>query len=332
MNNIKYFFIPLISLFALLSCGKAVDDKFNVDDPQIYDKVYSAQAVDNSASQTYSFPMTEQGQIKVFANFGGLSYPESNITVKFRVAPEYLAIYNYENYSSLEILAAESYSISNTEVTIPAGKLRSTDAVIIDIDTNYLEGTGVYVLPVHIESVNGVSIPPISKDLRTVYLKVNGYFDTNPYQYIDRATWGVSSYSSQEPNEDSGRGGSAFNAIDDDNYTYWSTAWRASQPGHPHWIAIDMGEDQDLHGFTIRGRADNDDIDKVYARSNPIAISIQIGNDGVVWTDAGSYTLEHQLENTFYLDRFVASRYFKVIVTSSYGDTHFTSIAEINAF
>lgn len=326
MNNMKYFIIPLLGMLAMLSCGKAVDKNFNVDDPRIYDKVYSAQAVDNSASQIYSFPMAETGQIKVFANFGGLGYPAEDISVKFRIAPEYLAIYNDENYSSYAIIPEAGYTAENMEVVIPKGQLKSSDAVLINIDTNYFEGIETYMLPVHIESVNGVSVPPLNKALRTVYLKVNAY-----HQYLNRSSWQIS-YSSQEPGEDLGRGGAAADAFDSNNYTYWSTAWRASQPGHPHWIAADMGQAEDIHGFMIRGRAANDDVNTVYYRANPVAVTIQVSDDGVDWTNAGSYTLENQLENMFYLEMFRTARHFKVVVTASYQDTHFTNIAEIYAF
>jgi len=45
-------------------------------------------------------------------------------------------------------------------------------------------------------------------------------------------------------------------AIDGNPGTFWHTQWSGAQPGHPHHLAIDLGEGVEMAGFTYLPRQD----------------------------------------------------------------------------
>jgi beta-galactosidase len=52
-----------------------------------------------------------------------------------------------------------------------------------------------------------------------------------------------------------GEDGSASNAIDGQTANFWHTAWKDSQPNHPHRIVIDLGKTASIAGFRYTPRA-----------------------------------------------------------------------------
>ena len=223
------------------------------------------------------------------------------------------------------------YTIDDTRAVIPAGKYVSSP-VMIRLNSAAFDGVGTFLLPMTIERVTpGL---PVSPTLGTAYLRINGTYTTNPFRPIDRSGWSVEGFSTEEPEAQTGYddNGKASSAIDDIPCTYWGTQWRDAKPGPPHWITIDMGKSEELHGFTIRGRADPFTSDTPKASGNPRIFNVDVSDDNASWTRIGTFTVENRIENEVYLDHKATGRYFRVTVTATQGDMYQTCIADIEAF
>ena len=327
MKNNNYIFIAIgLISFLMTSCGKAIDEYFGVDNPESFSKIYSAQAVDDSIKHVFSFNIPTDTTIYIYANYGGLGSPTKDIKVKFKVASELVTTYNDNHDTHFPELLKNSYSIENNEVIIPKGKLRSTP-LKIRLNTGMFDGIGNFILPMHIESVSdNISI---NDELRTAYLLISGKYPSNPFKLYDRTDWSIAGCSSEETYNNEGL---ASFVLDNQSKTYWCTFWKYSKPGPPHWIAIDMKQEKELHGVLIRGRADGSNPDIAKSTGNPMEVTILISQNGETWTEADSFQLTNDLENTLYLSHSRKVRFFKVFVTTNHGGMYQTNIAEISAF
>lgn len=223
------------------------------------------------------------------------------------------------------------YTIDDTRAVIPNGKYISSP-VTIRLNSAAFDGVGTFLLPITIERVTPDL--PVSPTLGTAYLRINGTYTTNPFRPIDRSGWSVEAFSTEEPEAQTGYddNGKAFSAIDDAPCTYWGTQWRNAKPGPPHWITIDMGKSEELHGFTIRGRADPFTSDTPKASGNPRIFNVDVSDDNASWTRVGTFTVENRIENEVYLDHKATARYFRITVTATQADMYQTCIADIKAF
>ncbi|MBB5351687.1 beta-galactosidase [Haloferula luteola] len=71
---------------------------------------------------------------------------------------------------------------------------------------------------------------------------------------ISHATWKIAYASSEEM---VGEDGSATNAINGQISDFWHTEWKNAQPGYPHRIVIDLGQEETVAGFKLVPRAGN---------------------------------------------------------------------------
>jgi beta-galactosidase len=71
---------------------------------------------------------------------------------------------------------------------------------------------------------------------------------------LPRENWKVYAVESEELKSEDGR---AENAFDDDPESIWHTQWGDAQPPHPHYIAIDLGKEENVSGFQYQSRIGN---------------------------------------------------------------------------
>ena len=251
MNHTKYLAL-LAGCSFVAACENPVDGDLNVDNPDAYTLVYTVNAVENDSKSTLTFPLERDTVFSVYANLSCIRDPGSDITVEFRTAAELVDAYNEEKQTSYAAMPEACYTIDDTRAVIPNGKYISSP-VTIRLNSAAFDGVGTFLLPITIERVTPDL--PVSPTLGTAYLRINGTYTTNPFRPIDRSGWSVEAFSTEEPEAQTGYddNGKAFSAIDDAPCTYWGTQWRNAKPGPPHWITIDMGKSEELHGFTIRG-------------------------------------------------------------------------------
>lgn len=344
MKKILNHIIFSIACLYLVACNNPLENNFGLSgDLDQYSVIYTAQGVLDSSKRVLSIPMTVvDTNFSVYAALGGIKKTSEDIKITFRVAPELVDGYNNDNATDLPLMYAESYSINKYEVTIKKGELIS-DGLKINIDASKFDGIGTYLLPIYIEKVTPEI--KINEDLRTAYLLINGYYESNPFPLKDRSGWSIAGVSTDEneafnnnidgsPDKISfPNNGRAISAIDNEVLTFWGTAWRSTKPGPPHWIAIDMGTEQDIHGIKIRGRAASMSyLAAVKSNGNPRIFYLEVSNDNINWEKVGEFSCSNVFDNMFYLDYKKTVRYFKIVVTATQADFYGTHIAEINAF
>ncbi len=140
---------------------------------------------------------------------------------------------------------------------------------------------------------------------------------------VAKLRWRVVACDSEEPLH----GNEAAKAIDDDPSTIWHTAWATANPPHPHFIAIDLGEELELAGFTYLPRAEglNGTI-KTYA--------VHVSEDGEQWGEpvvVGEFAniANNPIEQRVAFERPMTARFLRLEARSSAKDDPWTSAAEI---
>lgn len=329
MKRLKY---PVILCCCALlgACENPVGDDLNVDDPESYTRVYTVNAADDSRN-TLVFPLERDTSFTVYANLSGIRHPGRDIGVTFRVAPELVDAYNEKNRTAYPMMLDGSYTVESLESVIPNGEYISSP-VRIAIHSRAFDGVGVFLLPLCIERVTPELI--VNEALRTAYLRINGYYTENPFKAYDKSGWAIAGFSTEEPEAtaaypDRGR---AASIIDGVNNTYWGTQWRNAKPGPPHWVAVDMGSPRELHGLTLRARAEKDDSDVPKSSGNPRIFTVDVSDDNAQWRRAGVFTVENRIENTVYFDHRVTARYFRITITATQADFYQGCLAEVWAF
>ena len=327
MKNILNFkFLGVIAGVAVfLGCGKQSADLLK-GSPDVYSSIYMPQAVNKPA--IYQFNFSANGDSIIYgANFGGPAILSNDIHVSFIADTALVAQYNADNFTNYQVMPAGSYSISQSNAVLTKDK-RSTDALKLSVFTSKLDGVGGYLLPVTIRTADNIKL---NDALKTTYFLINGNYVTNPYPIFDNTNYKVVSFSSEETTGEGASNGRSIYAFDKNPDTFWSTAWKVTKPGPPHYLVIDMNSQQKLRGFVFTGRKDAA-TGTAKTTGNPRNIVIQTSIDGVNWTYSQSYSLANVLTNTMYLNYAQTARFFKVTVNASQGDTYLTHIAEVNAF
>ena len=333
MNQSRYTALHACGLL-FTACENPISDDMNVARPESYTTVYTVNAVDDDSKSALTFPLERDTTFRIHANLSCIKNPGHDIRVKFRIAPELVETYNTAHQTDYPMMLEGSYTTQSLETTIPNGKYTS-DPVTIGINAAAFDGVGTFLLPIQIESVSPEV--PINESLRTAYLRINGTYSANPFPMIDRSGWSIAAFSSEEsePQADYPElpdNGKAVSVIDDSPYSYWGTQWRNAKPGPPHWVVIDMGKTNEIHGVRIRGRATPFESDTPRDNGNPRIFNVELSDDNAKWTAAGTFSVENRIENEVFLDHKASGRYLRITVTATQADMYQTSIADIRAF
>ncbi|SHJ48998.1 Por secretion system C-terminal sorting domain-containing protein [Aquimarina spongiae] len=144
--------------------------------------------------------------------------------------------------------------------------------------------------------------------------------DTNPPNVLDNCT-GCTVYDTNS--EETGNADHAKQrAADGDPNTYWHTNWYDDNSSHPHFIAIDFGEQRELVGFSYLGRQQG--------TTGMVKDYILFGWDGSSWQQlsTGSFqksTLKQSVELNNFSCRYV---YFRAL--SEVDGKRWASVAELS--
>lgn len=286
--------------------------------------VYMPQAVTAPAAFTFNMG-AEAGNIVYGACYGGPHAPAADIQVAFSTNASLADHFNQNNFTDYPLLPEGSYELEQSSSVIPAGKF-STPPLNIIVHVDKLDGIGSYLLPVTI-----ATSAKVNESLQTTYFLINGQYTSNPFPALDRSQWMITGFSSEETAGEGASNGHAIHALDGDVNTFWTTQWKGAKPGPPHYITIDMQQEQKIHGLEITGRTDKN-TGEVKATGNPKNVIVELSTDGQQWFYTESFTLENDKVSTIYLAYAKVARYLKITVNTSQGDTYLTNMAEINAF
>lgn len=316
--------ITICSLALFTACKQDDTDLLNGSE-DIYSGIYMPQAVITPKAFAYTISAVPE-TIIYGANFGGPVTNSETINVSFQADPSLVSAYNTAHYTNYALLPEGSYMLEQENSLIPLGKL-ATPPLKLSVYTDKLDGVGGYLLPVTVKTTS--SKYTVKEALKTTYFLVSASYLSNPFTNFDRTNWVITGFSSQEAVGEGANNGRAIFAIDGVVATYWTTDWKTTRPGPPHYITMDMNKTQRIHGFQISPRmlwgAPRD-------TGNAKDIVVQTGNDGVNWLYSQSFSLKNLEDETIYLDYFQTARYFKITINSSNKDNFQTTIAEINAF
>ncbi|MGL5379852.1 discoidin domain-containing protein, partial [Clostridium sp.] len=135
--------------------------------------------------------------------------------------------------------------------------------------------------------------------------------------------WKLVSVSSEEKSSENG---AAINAFDGDPNTMWHTKYSGGVSQYPHHIAIDLGEEKELTGFTYlpRQSGTNGDI-KDY--------EIYVSNDAENWGEpvkTGTFQYNGKNKISIKFDDVVKGKYIKLVGKNAVNGQAFGAAAEID--
>lgn len=146
---------------------------------------------------------------------------------------------------------------------------------------------------------------------------------------IGKSNWEIIDFDSEQP----GRSDLAVeNVIDGDENTLWHTPYSDPRPPTPHYVSVDMGQEQYVYRFRIDGRPDD------WYIQNPKVVTIEFSDDGENWRDGETFTLPLDSDGEVVsaevaLTDPTRARYFKFTINQNVQEgRNPTNMAEITAF
>lgn len=139
----------------------------------------------------------------------------------------------------------------------------------------------------------------------------------------DKKGWKICGSSSSMPDS------MPIKAIDGKPNTFWHTEWRPKRPGHPHHIAVDLGEELEIFGFSYLTRQDktlNGTINEY---------EFYVSNDNKNWGEAAASGVFEDIKydkglQVIYFEKMLKGRYIKLVSKSEILNQPFACCSEIN--
>ncbi|MFA6832637.1 MAG: DUF1735 domain-containing protein [Bacteroidaceae bacterium] len=198
-----------------------------------------------------------------------------DVQVELSIKPELVAAYNEANGTHYTLLNKEALKIENTTLTIPKGKMQSTDSLKITfVDSSKMgEGTS-FGLPIAITGVTKSSDLKISTNQYFVWTTVEKSIlnvkvvDAVPGTIVDHSKWVANSEAV----------GTIFT---DEDVTSSRRLYRGDK------ISYDLGGEETYKGFSITSNYGQ------YANyhMDPETITFEISENGTDWQNIGVTTM-----------------------------------------
>jgi hypothetical protein len=137
-----------------------------------------------------------------------------------------------------------------------------------------------------------------------------------------RTRWKILGVSSAETSAENAPAG---NAIDGDTATIWHTAYSAGDVSHPHWIAIDLGEQQPVSALVALARSEQT------MNGGIKRYEVHISIDSQTWSAAarGALAATHDAQRIA-LPHAANARYLRLTVLSEVHGRPWASLAELD--
>ncbi len=107
-------------------------------------------------------------------------------------------------------------------------------------------------------------------------------------EQIDRSTWDVADFSTEEPAEGASPKGRVIATLDGDLSTFWHTQWNGGSPGYPHYFVVDMKQQVKILAVECFRRQGDDRGQNKY--------KIHTSNDGVNFVDQGTFDFDNKID------------------------------------
>lgn len=175
----------LLAICILGSCSKDASYDFNGDETNRVFFNVGNYTVNSYNSFSFLLKQTPAGSVgEISAAFPASTTLETDaaIKVKYTLDNSLIDSYNAQKGTKYSPIPEGLLTMSSAELTIPQGKLASSDSLKISVAADKLSlltGSG-YVIPVTIISISGSSNAQVSTNMKTVYIVVNTV-NTNVY-------------------------------------------------------------------------------------------------------------------------------------------------------
>lgn len=173
-------------VFALLTLTSCLDEDplFDPDKTQNVIEFFDIGLIASPGSvyplYVSSFTAADEVELKILVSYSGAQDNNQDITVKFKLDPTALDVYNESEHTEYEVLPSDLYSIDGMEVTIPKGQ-RQVEK-IVKLFTSNFDFSKNYAIPLTItETTHGV----ISGNFETAIYAVGA---KNKYDGVYRVT------------------------------------------------------------------------------------------------------------------------------------------------
>ena len=272
--------------------------KPEVKEPLVYLKStgFSSNVMDDSGAESVEV------EIPIAVDFNN----EWDLICDFTIETALIEAYNKEHGTAFELLPAESYTLDK-QVTIAAGT--QTVSAKVKVERSKLT-YGDYILPLQLSKVSKFGV-----DEKLAQNLVGVSYQANP---INKATWTIADFSSEEPGEGAPNGLAAA-ILDGDPATFWHSQWAGTPAVVPHYITIDMIEEFTVVQVDLSRRENNTDTK---------AGEFYISSDNATWTKMGSFTMENTNDAQAFACKKSKGRYLKVVITESNRDP-FCNLSEV---
>lgn len=146
------------------------------------------------------------------------------------------------------------------------------------------------------------------------------------HNFLDRTSWKIESYSSQEDGGGEGTTGLASDILDGNKNTFWHSCWSQGKIANaPHYITVDMGTTKTVDGFRFLQRQS--------LKRAVASIELQISDDAVTWESLGDFNIKNVVYNQdIEFSSPKTFRYFRCIAKASHDGTNYAAIAEIKPY
>jgi len=309
--------LMLCSFFLKCSQEKTAFDKLlGPDDGGL---VYLTQAGMGSTATLSVFPPQDVSKKIINACFGGFGVPKDDITVNFEVDQKGIdslnAFQTNQGKPPYSAYPAESFSVNQMSVTIPAGQSCSSDYVVFTYYPKLLSTTQDYITALRIKEASGGY--KINKQVSSVFLMVSKLAPARVAAASLSATTDCEEPSESAPN------GLAAAAVDGKNDTFWHSTWNANpMPPYPHWLLVNMSSIRYITKIGLVRRQGDERGFKTF--------HLEASADGVTWVNvitAGDMDAATDAEQNF-LFLTVKCQYLKLTMTESAVGENYAFLAE----
>jgi hypothetical protein len=252
--------------------------------------------------------LTDTAQTITFgAAYGGLNYPNKDITVSFKIDSSLIGSYNVQNSTSYVLLPAFSYEIPSLTGLIKSGQTGS-NVLSVKVITNKLDRALKYILPITISSVSSGSI---DSSLHTAYFTI----DT-----IQRLENDITALGRLAVSKDNDGGANAtegsVHLVDNDI----NTKFLVSNFPADFWVQLQFPSTQIVGAYTLTSGNDSPERD-------PKDWNLEGSNDGSVWTELdnrpGEVFSGRNQTKRYEISNPAAYTYYRLNITANQGNSLF---------
>lgn len=323
----------LVSLFTI-SFSSCSDDE-SYDFPGDSGKVYVRLQSSNMVNSVHNVVDTKISKTKLGV-FGEAvaAFPvrstmpvNGSLQVACGIDNSLIENYNAKHKTNYIKMDPSMIIINGQNLTIENGLMESKEVFEVKVNPEKITSLelGEYLIPIKLMSVTGNMA--VSENWNTIYMHVSVVDDPSSVPFADRTGWTIADCSSEEVSEQDNT--PASDVLDGDWGTIWHTEWAYNQPDPPHHITIDMGKVVTMAGFQYVTRRSG--------TGAPQGLTVEVSVDNVNWLKAATYTAGELptgggKEFKAFFEDFKEARYFRLTITETKGNVHYTSLAEVNAF